>query len=291
MDRQDLIKMAASFVDGSLENLISEQAACCDAVTGMKLFEAPVFAFAAADDDTFRLLKEPAAVGEHLLLPQEWLPRAKTVISFFLPFSDTVKKGNTRDMLWPSEEWLYGRVEGQAFLLNLCRYLNAQLIEAGYDSLVPALDERFWASGNTGGKASPYPDDKGREKPSFTSNWSERHAAFVCGLGTFGLSKGFITEKGMAGRLGSIITELPLLPDQRRYQGIYEYCSMCGACGRNCPVQAISVEQGKNHILCAGFLAKTSEKYKPRFGCGKCQVGVPCESGNPVKANPKEAAY
>ncbi len=273
MDKQDLIEIASSFVENSKDNLITKQVALSETVVGMKMFEAPIFAFGAADDKCFRLLKEPSAIGEHFMLPREWLPRSKTVVSFFLPFTEAVKKGNMRDMLWPSEEWLHGRIEGQAFKMKLCRYLNSKLIDAGYDSLVPALDERFWANTSAGS----------RNTLSFTSNWSERHAAFVCGLGTFGLSKGLITQKGMAGRLGSIITELSLSPDQREYESIYEYCSMCGACVKNCPVKAISVDKGKNHKICSDFIVETSEKYKPRYGCGKCQVRVPCESGIPGK--------
>ena len=32
----------------------------------------------------------------------------------------------------------------------------------------------------------------------YISTWSERHAMYAAGLGTFGLSKGLITKKGMA---------------------------------------------------------------------------------------------
>ena len=32
-----------------------------------------------------------------------------------------------------------------------------------------------------------------------------------------------------------------------------EYCSMCGACSRQCPVNAISMETGKVHQLCYDF--------------------------------------
>lgn len=276
MDKYDLIKMALSFVENSEENIITNKMALSKAVVGMKIFEAPIFAFGTADDEYFKLLKEPSAIGKHFLLPREWLPQSKTVISFFLPFTETVKRGNSRDMLWPSEEWLHGRIEGQTFLNSLCLHLKSELIDAGYNSLVPSLDERFWANNRTG-NASPYFYNNG-ENTLFTSNWSERHVAFVCGLGTFGLSKGFITLKGIAGRLGSIITELYLPPDKRKYKDIYEYCSMCGACVNNCPVNAISIDNGKNHIICSEFLNRTAEKYKPRFGCGKCQVRVPCEN-------------
>jgi len=274
MNKQDLIEAASYFVENSEDNYITKEIAISENVVGMKIFESPIFAFGAADDEYFELLKNPTAIGEHFLLPKEWLLQSETVISFFLPFSETVRKGNLRDMLWPSEEWLHGRIEGQALLNKLCMHLKSQLINAGHNSLVPAFDKRFWMKTELNKKST-------HSEASFTSNWSERHAAFVCGLGTFGLSKGLITPKGISGRFGSIITELYLQPDKREYENIYEYCSMCGACVKNCPVNAISIEKGKNHIICSEFLDKTAEKYKPRYGCGKCQTGVPCESRIP----------
>lgn len=85
----------------------------------------------------------------------------------------------------------------------------------------------------------------------------------------------------MAGRIGSIITNLELEKTQRAYTAIYEYCTMCGACTKKCPVDAISIKTGKNHILCSDYVDQIEEKYKPRYGCGKCQVGIPCESQIP----------
>jgi epoxyqueuosine reductase len=276
MNREELIRSAESFTRNSELNCISKDAAISDDVAGMRIYDDPIFAFGSADDKLFEDLKKPSAIGEHFMLPKEWLPGARTVVSFFLPFSEAVKKGNGRDMSWPSSEWLHGRIEGQSMLIRLCAHLNSALADAGYGSIVPAMDERFWS--NT---------DSTKRKEKFTSNWSERHAAFVCGLGTFGLSKGLITEKGIAGRFGSIVTELEIEPDVRDYDGIYEYCSMCGKCAKNCPAGAISIENGKNHQLCSRFLDITSEKYKPRYGCGKCQVRVPCESGIPKHGKAK----
>lgn len=282
MDKQCIVKMACDFTEGSEDNRIAPQNALSQAVSGMKIFDAPTFAFGSADDEYFKLLKEPSAIGKHFMLPKEWLPQGRTVISFFLPFTKEVKEGNKRDRLWPSEEWLHGRIEGQVFINKLCQYLKEQLESKGYKSIVPSMDGRFWSK--TGFNAAyTHSESDDRASLSFTSNWSERHAAFVCGLGTFGLSKGLITKKGIAGRFGSIITELYLPPDKRDYEDIYEYCTMCGACVKNCPVNAITIEEGKNHTICSNFLDRTSEKYKPRYGCGKCQVGVPCESCAPGK--------
>ena len=266
MEKQELIKSAEYYLEHSQDNHISEETAISKSVVGLKIFDAPIFACGASDDEYFTLLKQQAAIGEHFMLPTEWLPEARTVISVFLPFSEEVRKGNSRNMTWPSDEWLHARIEGQILLNKLCMHLKSELSNAGYQSIIPAMDERFWS--NTDGPA---------HEEKFTSNWSERHAAFVCGHGTFGLSKGLITQKGIAGRFGSIVTELYLSPDVRDYRDIYEYCSMCGRCAKNCPVDAISKETGKNHSLCSEFLDETKVKHNPRYACGKCQVHVPCE--------------
>lgn len=284
MNKDDLIKKAIYFVNNSQDDILTKEIALSSKVVGMKIFDQPIFGFCHAENEYFKKLKDPSVIGEHFLLPNEWLEKAQTVISFFLPFTEEVRKGNARDMLEPSEEWLHGRIEGQAFLDDLCKYIEGDLINNGYEALAPSLDKRFWS------KKSPSEikdDDKAnydyKERASFTSNWSERHVAFICGLGTFGLSKGLITRKGIAGRFGSIVTELELPFDKVEYDDIYKNCSMCGACVRNCPANAISLDKGKNHDLCAAFLRKTMKKHHPRLGCGKCQVGVPCEDHIPVK--------
>ncbi|MBP1927026.1 epoxyqueuosine reductase QueG [Sedimentibacter acidaminivorans] len=267
MLKSEIIKITSDFIEKSEGNYISEKNAISENLMGMKIFEEPIFAFGSADDNNFKVLKETSVIGEHFILPKEWLPGARTVVSFFLPFSEAVRESNKIDMIWPSAGWLHGRIEGQVFLNSFCRYLNSKLKEAGFDSVVPALDNKFWSSTKS---------DK--IESSFSSNWSERHVAFICGLGTFGLSKGIITRKGMAGRLGSIVTELYLEPCEKNYDDIYEYCSMCGVCSKNCPAGAISIENGKDHIKCSEFLDSIFEEHNPRYGCGKCQVAVPCEN-------------
>ncbi|MDR3354992.1 MAG: 4Fe-4S binding protein, partial [Synergistaceae bacterium] len=150
-----------------------------------------------------------------------------------------------------------------------------ELERAGYPSLAPILDSRFVSVRR--------PDPKKLPGRSFTSVWSERHVAYACGLGTFGLSKGLITKTGIAGRFGSVVTTLELAPTMREYDGVYEYCVMCGACVRRCPAKAITIENGKSHQICVEFVDGIKKKFAPRYGCGKCQVGVPCQGRSPRK--------
>jgi len=271
MNKEKIEKLSCDFFNNSRYNFVDENEAIVPELYGMKLFDNPLFGFASAQDSEFQNLRNPDVIGKHFILPGEWLQGAVTVISFFMPFSEEVIKSNRGNKGVISNQWLHGRVEGQRFVAEFCKYLNSKIIEDGFQSLSPSLDKRFCTTKE---------DDEGH---SFSSNWSERHVAFISGLGTFGLSKGIITERGMAGRIGSVVTNMFLKPTVRDYKDIYQYCTMCGACVNRCPVGAISLEKGKIHRICSDFLDYTAEKYKPRYGCGKCQTGVPCERRIPVK--------
>lgn len=280
MQKQDMINTAIQFTRESNDNLISETVALSASMKGVRIFDDPIFAFARADDEHFSSLKDPSVIGEHFLLPQEWLEGAKTVISFFLPFSETVRTSNKCDRTWPSDGWLHGRIEGQNFLNLLCLFLEGEIAGAGFSSVTPSLDSRFWRTWG-----SKIPGDKAckdeQALKDFTSNWSERHVAWVCGLGSFGLSKGLITSKGVAGRFGSLVSDLQIEPDGRCYNNFLPFCSSCGECIKQCPVNAISLEHGKDHYICSQFQDRIKERHRPRYGCGKCQVGVPCERAMP----------
>ncbi|GHU15567.1 (Fe-S)-binding protein [Spirochaetia bacterium] len=273
MEKLFLETVLRDYVNTAPGNFVKKEIALRPDLAGMRIFAEPLIGFASAEDPYFAELKKPGIIGAHFKGPREWLPGANTVISLFLPFTETVKAANREDMSWPAFEWLHARIEGQEFQNELCGHIAALLRGAGFGTAVPMTDPRF-VSGN------PSITDK-TEQGFYTSNWSERHIAYACGLGTFGLSKGLITAKGVAGRYISVITTAFFEPDKRPYTGIYDYCTRCGACVRNCPAKAISLEKGKSHPVCSEFVNRTMEKHRPRYGCGKCQVKVPCESGIP----------
>ena len=226
----------------------------------MQIYDTPLVGVAGASDPLWELMKEPNVVGPDHLSPKEWLPEANSVISYFLPFTEEIRSSNRLNGL-PSKEWLYGRCEGEMFN-NAMRCLIIDEIEiAGGNAMAPALDKRFTVNNHR-------------------SNWSERHVAFIAGLGTFSLSHSLITDLGSAGRIGSVIVDLDLEPKQRMYQDVEEYCSKCGTCIIRCPPRAIT-ENVKDDESCSRYLDKTLELNKPRYGCGKCQTAVPCENKNP----------
>ncbi len=112
------------------------------------------------------------------------------------------------------------------------------------------------------------------------SNWSERHVAYIAGLGTFGHGRSLITPKGCAGRFGSIITTLKLEPTVRRYELFSTYCESCLSCIDRCASGAIRPE-GKDIPVCSDYQDSIKPKFAPRHGCGKCQTALPCEDRMP----------
>lgn len=268
MERQQILDAIEKIFDACELNYVKEEVAITPELSGLKLFEKPLVKFGSVEDELFEEFKNPGVIGPWFDGPKEWLPEGKTVVSLFFPFTETVKESNRKCTEFPSSEWLHGRIEGQACLTGFMNRVKAWFEEQGVKACVPSNDQRF---------------HQVIENGVYGSNWSERHVAYLCGLGTFGLSKGIITEKGMAGRFMSIIISEKMETDARPYTDIYEYCTKCGACIRRCPANAITMENGKEHLPCDMWNKKIGAMNTPRFGCGLCQVKVPCESRNPYK--------
>ena len=238
---------------------------------GMRFFLPPILSIGSALDDRFQTLREPEVIGPHHLMPEDWLPGAKSIISMFLPFTDRVIESNCRDPQEPSMEWLFTRVDGQQHLLAMGALVRDALIRAGYRATVPYADDRFIMR--------THPRQTDLPVPPFSSNWSERHVGYITGLGTFGRMTNFISKMGACGRLVSVVTDWETDPDEKDYDGRYDYCSECGACYRACPAGALS-ENGKDISKCSAYLGVLGKKYAPRYGCGKCQSGLPCSTRN-----------
>jgi epoxyqueuosine reductase len=238
--------------------------------SGDRVYDEPLVGVADAHDPLFLEFKRPEIIGDVFRAPTDWLDGAASVVSFFLPFSEAVRKPN-RLPGPPAAEWLHGRFRGEDVLNDAKRCVVSLIQAEGHRAVAPTLDSRFVQTAD------------------FRSSWSERHVAFVAGLGTFGLSRGLITSKGMAGRFGSVVTDLEIAPVPRPYSNPFEYClflsgkAPCRACIERCPVQAIT-DKGKDHPPCSDYLRSEDlvQDVRARFGyryaaCGKCQTRVPCE--------------
>ncbi|MBS4030939.1 MAG: epoxyqueuosine reductase [Clostridiales bacterium] len=239
-----------------------------------RFYDPPIIGFADADDQLFQEMKKDEIIGDIYRLPKEWLPEATTVISYFLPFTTEVRHSNHEPGL-ASIEWLHARFPGEEFNNQMRRIVIKELENAGGKALAPMLEPEMVIDYNI-----------------YASNWSERHAAYIAGLGTFSLNAALITEKGMSGRFGSVITNLKFDPTPRSYSHPFAHCPQtndgkCGACIQRCPVNAITKE-GKDKAKCHYYLftdnplQDTNKEFGyPYSACGKCQSNVPCESSIP----------
>ena len=259
----------------------------------LRLFDEPLIGVGDAHDLLFTVFKNKNVIGQWHKTPEEWLLEAESIISMFFPFSQEVKTSNATMCSVASTEWVYGRVEGQTYISACTKSIRDFFVKEHTEACVPSLDVRFFRI-NTGIKRTLDPSDPedgsrypGADDKTFSSNWSERHAAFVCGLGTFGMSRGLITKKGIAGRFGSIIIAERMEADKREYEGLYDYCIKCGACAKRCPATAIPEKELKDHSLCAPVIAASRILFAPRYGCGLCQTAVPCQDGIPLRKDRK----
>lgn len=242
-------------------------------------FDAPLVGFAAAIDPQFSAYK--TVIGDFHLTPAELfagefgeeLP-AGTVVSWILPITEAVRKSNRYQAEFPSKEWSQTRNFGEMVNSDLRRHVVQWLTSQGCRAAAPQLSLLWREFAET---------LKGR-----ASTWSERHAAYAAGLGTFSLNDALITEKGIAHRCGSVITDLVVEPSIREDKGytwncLYYRDGSCGACIGRCPVGAISFA-GHDKVRCCEYVyttlpAAVAEKYGVKAtGCGLCQTKVPCES-------------
>lgn len=278
MDVESLQVRLSEYVTASPDNAIQPEWALNDQIRGMRMWDAPLVGVASADDPMFRAIHDTDRIlGETFRLPDDWLPGAKSVISIFYPHTQEMRKSNWSNLGVPSDAWLHGRIEGHDFIHATDQMVAGWLREEGFETCIPALEPSLVIH-----KREP---EQAVGRPMFVSSWSERHVAFVCGLGTFGLSAHLITKVGKSGRFGSIITTAQLPPTPRPYgDDPYAYCTSCGACTKRCPVDALSLETGKDYQTCWAYLEETKIRFKPRYGCGKCQHLVPCETGIPNRA-------
>jgi epoxyqueuosine reductase QueG len=250
-------------------------------------YEAPLVGVAAASDPLFASFKQ--VVAAHHLSPAEAFALAhpgaasavRSVVSVALPVAAGIRRANARSRGQSAPAWTLLRAYGDdRFLRGLGDHLVRFLGERGQRAVQPARLTDFRIT---------------READGFGSSWSERHVAYAAGLGTFSANDGFITEKGMAVRFLSLVSDADLAPDPRMERGTHGNCLLkagrrCGACFKRCPVGALS-EQGHDKLLCRqqcygpdskSLAAERGGIPDLGSGCGLCQTGVPCESRNPM---------
>jgi epoxyqueuosine reductase QueG len=247
-------------------------------------WDIPLIGYSNGADPLYEFDKKD--IGEFYLTPVDFLlhkypdksfkEESISVISWVLPQTKATKNDHRKETHFPSERWARSRIYGEEANKKLRQKMESFFESKGIEATAPMI--------------SPIWEGKTSKNYSFASNWSERHAAYAAGLGTFGLSDGLITPSGKAHRVGSIVANIYIEASERPYKNHNAYClyyikGTCGMCIERCPIGAIS-EKGHNKFICQKYVNMTRQ-YVSRhygfngYGCGFCQTNVPCESKIP----------
>jgi len=283
LDKEWFIDRINSFLREDESNKMTD-------VDGILIWEPDVIVgFCSGDDPIFEYYKE--VVGPFHLTPVEAFASANlefdstenlSVVAFILPTNKITKKENfEHSPEWPGERWSHTRLYGEQSNQKLQKYLlNEIKKEFGVEGIAPMTEKGLFEIHRTHPKVY---------QGVWASTWSHRHMCFAAGLGSFGLSDGFINPRGKAMRCGSIIINYKLPSNANaRPSDPYEYCTKCGECISRCPAGAITLENGHDKQKCSVKVTSTipyiNQHYHiPIYSCGLCQVNVACSDGIPLK--------
>jgi len=274
-----------------IENAVREFVATSANSLGGKEHEpawgAPLVGFSRGDDPLYVQFKNdiglfywtPIEIFEKTFPALKVTAAELTIITWILPQAEKTKQDNRAETRYPSERWARARKYGDEFNVQLQEHIVALLQGRDCEAVAPCR--------------SPYFEIESSDRFGASSTWSERHAAYAAGLGTFGLCDGLITPVGKAMRCGSVVARMGIPPTPRPYDDPHAHClffsrGTCGACIKRCPAGAIS-RKGHNKERCMEYMFTVTSPYAnsmfgfDSYACGLCQTGVPCESGIPAK--------
>lgn len=238
-------------------------------------YREPLVGFADANHPDILNIRKYTFKGH--LMPNDVLEDASIIIAYFIPFKEEVVLTNMEGEE-VSKEWTVAYEETNEMFTKLNDFVISKIEEMGYKAAVCKEATKF-------------------SKDILKSKWSHRHIAKVAGLGTFGLNNMLITDEGCCGRYYTIVTNLPVIPDEplKEENCLYKRNGSCGVCVKRCFSGALSEEKFdrfKCHDTCYHNYENYEKKYghikwqlgEPRGGsevCGKCLVNLPCSFKRP----------
>jgi len=301
LDKERFEKNSSLFLEQAIkEYVLTSPGNCLPAFNNEPIFDEPLVGFVNGDDPIFQDYK--SIIGDFHLTPREVFaryleeqgsggeeqPLNVSAIIFVVPFNHETRLSMHQESRIPSVRWNHARIQGQDYINEVAKYVVSLLEEMGYGAVFPEQASFFKVTEGAPGMR--------------VSNWSLRHVAYAAGLGTFSLNDTFITPRGIAMRLGSVVSDIALEPSPRVYENHLANClfyqdKSCRRCIERCPAGAVS-EQGRDRPRCLQFvrteLAEIAEQLgiaeryiDGRPSCGFCQTKVPCEARIPLSGGGK----
>ena len=228
-------------------------------------YREPLIGFAAADDPRFPELQR--VVEPTHMMPEDLLPGARSVVSFFLPFDPKVVEANALHEEKVAREWAVAYLETNALIGHITTHLIESLAERGV-------------------RAAGEPPTDNFDPVTLISRWAHKSVAVIAGLGSFGVHHLVITDSGCAGRFGSLVVdaELPVDRTEPKERCLYFHEGSCLECISSCPVDALDEDNGIDKQRCWSRCLKVAKEYD-HLGraevCCKCGVGI-CSLESPV---------
>lgn len=233
-------------------------------------YRKPLIAFADAHDGDFLRLRR--CVNPRHKLPEDILPNAMAVVSFFIPFSEEVVIANM-DGESAAEEWAIAYAETNMLISQISKALVLEL-------------------GMVGVRAAWEPPTHLFNRKTLTATWSHKSVAKIAGLGGFGLHRMIITDSGCAGRLGSLVMDAAVAPGPKveKERCLYYADGSCARCVELCLRGALTV-RGLDRGVCWAHVLEVDRGFSylndqqnlpgPFDVCGKCATG-PCALRSPL---------
>jgi len=183
--------------------------------------------------------------------PQDFMPWIKSVIVLGV----IIPKGCVDPLPNGRAEYTNTLMAGTATLRVMGFALIRDLEKKGYRAaLVPSEGSEFgiWYT----------------NRETLKSDISLKYAAWLAGLGEYGLNQLLITrETGPRIRLTAILTDAPFEPDRPTKESfVRQECASCQKCVKVCPVTALSADGTIRPHLCRDYLFSTLGGLR----CGMC---------------------
>lgn len=242
-----------STMEKEIEQLIIHEVI---ALNRSDLFRKPIIGFSSVDDERYKDLKR--IIGEWHQRPEEILPGAKSVISYFVPFTENVVE-EPRTVDNGSPLWSESYVVINDYFKHINQVISDYLIHQGYTAeYIPATHTY--------------------DPKILKATWSHRSAAAISGLGDFGLNRMLITKLGCGGRFGTIITSASLAAAETSEENkcLYVNNGSCTLCIDICPADALKLSGDFDKFACQDVLVKngdlmeSDEDIVGADTCGKC---------------------
>ncbi len=229
-----------------------------------KLWREPLISFCSADD----VDRLDRIIDGHSS-PYEFLGSARSVIVYFIPFSERVVMSNVGGFR-SSRLWAKSYVVTNMLINRINEFVKRKLESLGFKTVGMPPTHNF-------------------DERRLISSWSHKHIAYLSGLGTFGVHTMIITEKGCCGRLGSVVTEAEFDYGHPMDEELclYKRGIDCLECVKRCRFGALS-EFGLDRRICYEVLLD-NDRYHSDIRwmtdvCGKCCCGVPCDVRAPLQS-------